>query len=474
LSILAALAVTQQGGAIAGEVAKAPTGLPVAAPTAGLLLRHDFTTAADTAAGGIGTPDVGPGGAWIVTGPGAASARILGGKFVTPSGGVSYAYKTLSTLPDVIRARNIWTGASGPTIGLMNQAVLDTTTMNGPHIQTSKTAMNPFLFVGGTLGTLRPPTDGPIDATTLALANGIEYETRVDLDVANNTYTVTVTRVDTGQVLGTYTAFDAALSTLLGAGPWALFIEPDANVSYTLIEAYKSAKPQVAPPVRAGGGVSGPVGVDRPDLGVFDRLGVGTKTPKTRLHVVGSTSAAGATVESTHTSGAYLRLKSGAGADSKVHLQRNGEADGASTVCTWQSTAAGMMLGFGSTTHLLITRGAGVVEVTPAANNNGRLSIKGNGTGTSAGLELTSQGGTTARIYQSANVGEMRLATGGSDRVTLDAGGTLKVLGRLNVARITPTGGADTQGSVGDVTSDDDYVYVKTSTGWKRAALATW
>lgn len=51
---------------------------------------------------------------------------------------------------------------------------------------------------------------------------------------------------------------------------------------------------------------------------------------------------------------------------------------------------------------------------------------------------------------------------------------TTKIVGRLNVAPRTPTSSADTQGAVGDITSDDSYVYVKTSTGWKRAALAAW
>lgn len=37
----------------------------------------------------------------------------------------------------------------------------------------------------------------------------------------------------------------------------------------------------------------------------------------------------------------------------------------------------------------------------------------------------------------------------------------------------TPTGTADTNGNVGDVAWDDDYVYIKTSEGWKRAALST-
>jgi hypothetical protein len=49
----------------------------------------------------------------------------------------------------------------------------------------------------------------------------------------------------------------------------------------------------------------------------------------------------------------------------------------------------------------------------------------------------------------------------------------VSVPGRLNVARRTPSSSADTQGTVGDITSDDNYIYVKTNAGWKRAALST-
>lgn len=38
----------------------------------------------------------------------------------------------------------------------------------------------------------------------------------------------------------------------------------------------------------------------------------------------------------------------------------------------------------------------------------------------------------------------------------------------------TPTGTGDANGNVGDVAWDDDYFYVKTNAGWKRAALDTW
>jgi hypothetical protein len=38
----------------------------------------------------------------------------------------------------------------------------------------------------------------------------------------------------------------------------------------------------------------------------------------------------------------------------------------------------------------------------------------------------------------------------------------------------TPTGSSDTSGAVGDTAWDNEYFYVKTPDGWKRAALETW
>lgn len=38
----------------------------------------------------------------------------------------------------------------------------------------------------------------------------------------------------------------------------------------------------------------------------------------------------------------------------------------------------------------------------------------------------------------------------------------------------TPTGSADANGNVGDTAWDDNYFYIKTSVGWKRAALAAY
>jgi hypothetical protein len=41
-------------------------------------------------------------------------------------------------------------------------------------------------------------------------------------------------------------------------------------------------------------------------------------------------------------------------------------------------------------------------------------------------------------------------------------------------ASFTPSGTSDSSGNVGDISWDSDYMYVKTSSGWKRAALSTW
>lgn len=48
------------------------------------------------------------------------------------------------------------------------------------------------------------------------------------------------------------------------------------------------------------------------------------------------------------------------------------------------------------------------------------------------------------------------------------------VRGRFNVETPrTPSGSADAQGLVGDIAWDSNFIYVKTSGGWKRSALST-
>ena len=44
---------------------------------------------------------------------------------------------------------------------------------------------------------------------------------------------------------------------------------------------------------------------------------------------------------------------------------------------------------------------------------------------------------------------------------------------QLNVSTSTPSSTNDSSGSTGDISWDDNYVYIKTSTGWKRSVLTT-
>ena len=74
----------------------------------------------------------------------------------------------------------------------------------------------------------------------------------------------------------------------------------------------------------------------------------------------------------------------------------------------------------------------------------------------------------------SSSTGVGAASTAKNEGVLGTASHTVKIPGRLNVAQVTPTGSADTQGQVGDIATDADYVYVKTAAGWKRAALTAW
>jgi len=81
----------------------------------------------------------------------------------------------------------------------------------------------------------------------------------------------------------------------------------------------------------------------------------------------------------------------------------------------------------------------------------------------------------------------LAIATGNVERIRVDTSGNVGIGTKsptstldINSDRVrvrstfTPTGTADTAGNVGDIAWDNNYVYVKTSVGWKRAALSTW
>lgn len=75
------------------------------------------------------------------------------------------------------------------------------------------------------------------------------------------------------------------------------------------------------------GGLEGPVGLDKPDLGLFQRVGVGTQVPTFPFHVVG-TGDTPASIEGSNASGAFLRVTSTAAASAGIEFRANGASQG--------------------------------------------------------------------------------------------------------------------------------------------------
>ncbi len=84
---------------------------------------------------------------------------------------------------------------------------------------------------------------------------------------------------------------------------------------------------------------------------------------------------------------------------------------------------------------------------------------------------ITLTGEERIRIDGYGNMG-FRLTSGITDLVDINGTNGYSQL-RLRTS-FTPTGTSDSRGETGDVAWDDNYIYVKTSAGWKRAALNTW
>lgn len=75
---------------------------------------------------------------------------------------------------------------------------------------------------------------------------------------------------------------------------------------------------------------------------------------------------------------------------------------------------------------------------------------------------------TTNELYVDGSIGINQT----SPTSTLDINGSGGTQLRLRTT-FTPSATADATGAIGDIAWDDDYVYVKTSAGWKRSALST-
>ena len=73
------------------------------------------------------------------------------------------------------------------------------------------------------------------------------------------------------------------------------------------------------------------------------------------------------------------------------------------------------------------------------------------------------------------SVDTMRVGMGTtSPTATLDVSGSTGYDQIRMRTSYTPTGTADPNGNVGDIAWDDNYIYTKTTAGWKRAALSGW
>jgi len=60
-----------------------------------------------------------------------------------------------------------------------------------------------------------------------------------------------------------------------------------------------------------------------------------------------------------------------------------------------------------------------------------------------------------------------------NDNYAIYAQGPKSYIENVTTNSTTPTGTADATGTTGQITFDDNYIYIKTSAGWKRAALST-
>ena len=95
---------------------------------------------------------------------------------------------------------------------------------------------------------------------------------------------------------------------------------------------------------------------------------------------------------------------------------------------------------------------------------------RNNSTAIAAGATVAAGAHGAVAIGQD-QAGEGALANDPNEFVLGTSRHHLKVKGRLNVAPRTPAGTADTQGAVGDVTTDDNFLYAKGSSGWTVPAL---
>lgn len=163
----------------------------------------------------------------------------------------------------------------------------------------------------------------------------------------------------------------------------------------------------------------------------------------------------------------------------------NGSGSG---VYGWTSGAGSAVKGWTSGTWF-----AGEFAIDNPASNSICLSSYSNGsgacffsrtvgTGTAGDIRIDNPVNGSAALYVSTNgFGPAALLLGGNVGVrTTDPTSSLDVFGVTGYSQFrlrnsyTPSGTGDTNGNIGDISWDDNFVYIKTNSGWKRTALSTW
>jgi hypothetical protein len=181
------------------------------------------------------------------------------------------------------------------------------------------------------------------------------------------------------------------------------------------------------------------------------RVGIGTTTPQLDLNVVGmirvdGVSGRGGVIAITNaSSGARATFTSQNNLNHYIQMEIKGSAEvGTEFGLPAADLAYIRVFKSSSTTPFVIgTQYAGPLIL--ATNNAERMRIAPNG---NVGIGTTAP---TARLHVAGSTGynQLRLQT-----------------------PYTPTRSNDPNGNVGDIAWDNNYIYVKTAVGWKRAALS--
>lgn len=124
-------------------------------------------------------------------------------------------------------------------------------------------------------------------------------------------------------------------------------------------------------------------------------------------------------------------------------------------------------------THEYLPLTGGTVTGTVGVNGIDNDLFYGNASGSGNGINVTSQSGIGASI--SSNSGDiLRLWNETTQVVNVNNEGTVKVSNIVINNPIIPTGETDPSGYIGQITLDNDYIYAKTSSGWKRVIIGGW